>query len=506
MAKTASDKEIKQAFRKLARKFHPDVNPGDKAAEARFKEINEANEVLSDPAEAQEVRRARRQLARVRARARRARAVALAGGSAVRRAGGRRRLPHHDRRRNVGHVRRRRRRQPVLGFLPTFFGGWAARSRPRAAAGGRARRAAQPQGTGRRASVRARSRGRAARQRAAPAAAHDGQRATSRCAFPPASPRIARARRRAKAGAAPAARRAAICTCACSCGRTRCSSVKGRDVYTRVRVPVTTAVLGGEVDVVTLAGKSLRLKMPPGTQNGQVFRLRGHGLPAIGKPDERGDLYATVDVEMPKSLVRRRARTLRGARAEGTRQKAERHESEQVHREGAGGRARRRRSSPSELNHAQVEPEHLLVALAEQPEGVVPTVLRKLNADPARWRRPLREHLAKQPKAYGGAEPHLSPRMRVVLDAAQAEAKAMQDEYVSTEHLLLGILERARARRHGRSAEAARRHARARARGARRRFAATSASPIRIPRTSTRRSKNTAATSPSWPARASSIR
>ena len=47
--KTASDKEIKQAFRKLARKFHPDVNPGDKAAEARFKEINEANEVLSDP-------------------------------------------------------------------------------------------------------------------------------------------------------------------------------------------------------------------------------------------------------------------------------------------------------------------------------------------------------------------------------------------------------------------------------------------------------------------------
>ena len=49
VTKTASEKEIKQAFRKLARKFHPDVNPGDKAAEARFKEINEANEVLGDP-------------------------------------------------------------------------------------------------------------------------------------------------------------------------------------------------------------------------------------------------------------------------------------------------------------------------------------------------------------------------------------------------------------------------------------------------------------------------
>src|SRR5262245_3009383 len=49
VAKTANAKELKQAFRKLARKYHPDVNPGDKAAEAKFKEINEAYEVLGDP-------------------------------------------------------------------------------------------------------------------------------------------------------------------------------------------------------------------------------------------------------------------------------------------------------------------------------------------------------------------------------------------------------------------------------------------------------------------------
>jgi curved DNA-binding protein len=49
VAKAATDKEIKQAFRKLARKHHPDVNPGDKAAETKFKEINEAYEVLGDP-------------------------------------------------------------------------------------------------------------------------------------------------------------------------------------------------------------------------------------------------------------------------------------------------------------------------------------------------------------------------------------------------------------------------------------------------------------------------
>src|SRR5216117_2768709 len=50
VAKTATSKELKQAYRKLARKHHPDVNPGDKSAESRFKDINEAYEVLGDPA------------------------------------------------------------------------------------------------------------------------------------------------------------------------------------------------------------------------------------------------------------------------------------------------------------------------------------------------------------------------------------------------------------------------------------------------------------------------
>ena len=78
--------------------------------------------------------------------------------------------------------------------------------------------------------------------------------------------------------------------------------VKGRDVYTKTRMPVTIAVLGGEVDVVTPEATTLRLKVPAGTQSGQRFRLRGQGLPSVGKPDERGDLYANVDVEIPKAL------------------------------------------------------------------------------------------------------------------------------------------------------------------------------------------------------------
>ena len=95
----------------------------------------------------------------------------------------------------------------------------------------------------------------------------------------------------------------------------------------------------------------------------------------------------------------------------------------------------------SEMSHAQVEPEHLLVTLAEQQGGVVPSVLRKINVDPAEIARATRDYLAKQPKAHGGAEPHLAPRLRVVLDAALANAKSMQDEFVSTEHLLIGLLD-----------------------------------------------------------------
>ena len=95
----------------------------------------------------------------------------------------------------------------------------------------------------------------------------------------------------------------------------------------------------------------------------------------------------------------------------------------------------------SDLNHAQIEPEHLLVTLAEQADGVVPSVLRKLKADPAAVARAAREHVKRQPSAHGGAEPHLSSRLRAVADAAQAAAKRMQDEFVSTEHLLLGLLD-----------------------------------------------------------------
>jgi DnaJ-class molecular chaperone len=61
-------------------------------------------------------------------------------------------------------------------------------------------------------------------------------------------------------------------------------------------------VLGGEADVPAIGERPLRLKIPPATQNGQVFRLKGHGMPAPGPSAERGDLYATVSVTLPRRL------------------------------------------------------------------------------------------------------------------------------------------------------------------------------------------------------------
>ena len=92
-----------------------------------------------------------------------------------------------------------------------------------------------------------------------------------------------------------------------------------------------------------------------------------------------------------------------------------------------------------EANNPQLEPEHLLVALVEQREGIVPALLRKLKADPVAIGRSARELLTKLPQAYGGAEPGMSPRFKLVTDQAQAEADRLKDEFVSTEHLFIAI-------------------------------------------------------------------
>ena len=91
-----------------------------------------------------------------------------------------------------------------------------------------------------------------------------------------------------------------------------------------------------------------------------------------------------------------------------------------------------------EQNHAEVTPEHLLVALIEQQGGIVPSILRKLNLDPARVGADARGLLNTLSKTYG-ADLRFAPRMKLIFDSALAEAQRLQDEFVSTEHLFVAI-------------------------------------------------------------------
>ena len=92
----------------------------------------------------------------------------------------------------------------------------------------------------------------------------------------------------------------------------------------------------------------------------------------------------------------------------------------------------------SEMTHAEITPEHLLVALVEQENGIVPSLLRKMTLDPKDVAGQARMLFESMPKAYG-ADVRLSPRMNMVVQSAQAEATRLQDEYTSTEHLFLAV-------------------------------------------------------------------
>jgi ATP-dependent Clp protease ATP-binding subunit ClpB len=92
-------------------------------------------------------------------------------------------------------------------------------------------------------------------------------------------------------------------------------------------------------------------------------------------------------------------------------------------------------------NHQQVEPAHVLAALLAEPEGIVYPLLQKLGASPQTLRNRVAEVLDGAPKVYGQVETYLSPGLRSMLERAFQEAEGLGDAYVSTEHLLLALLE-----------------------------------------------------------------
>src|SRR5687767_9110147 len=101
----------------------------------------------------------------------------------------------------------------------------------------------------------------------------------------------------------------------------------------------------------------------------------------------------------------------------------------------------RSQQAAAEHNHQQVEPAHVLAALLAEPEGVVYPLLQKLGASPRTLMNRVTEALERVPKVYGQVEAYLSVATRSMLEQAFVEADNLGDSYVSTEHLLLALLE-----------------------------------------------------------------
>ena len=304
VSKSASDKEIKQAYRKLARKHHPDVNPGEKSAETRFKEINEAYEVLGDP----EKRRKYDELganwrlyeqAQQQGGAQGWPAGSPFGGSGwtVNMGGGPsgyRTMTEEEMREMFGDE------DPFSDFFRTFFGGGGAAT----AGGTRARGRSRAQkgrdiehevdltleeafhGATRRISIK-----------------EGGHARTIDVRIPPGVKDGSRVRAAGEGESGGNGGAAGDLYLRVRIRPHPLFERDGNDLRAKVAVPVTTAVLGGEANVPTVTG-SVRLKIPETTQNGQVFRLKGHGMPVIGKPDLRGDLYAVAEIQLPRTLTK----------------------------------------------------------------------------------------------------------------------------------------------------------------------------------------------------------
>ena len=260
--KNATDKDIRQAFRRLARKYHPDLNPDDKEAEAKFKEINEANEVLSDADSRKKYDRYGDDWKRAEEH------ESHYGGPGAGRTHTWSSEDDFDPDPFAGFedlFRRRQRRQYEEESRPqrleldidvTLEEAYLGSKRTvTITQGGRERRIEVdiPPGVDTGSVVKVR-----------PSANQDLR---LKMIVEP-HPRFQRL---------------------------------GDDLYLDAAVPLDDAALGAEVEIATINGKG-QLKIPEGSRNGQRIRLKGKGMPKLGSPDKKGDLFVVVRPVMPEPI------------------------------------------------------------------------------------------------------------------------------------------------------------------------------------------------------------
>ena len=266
LSRGADDKEVRQAYRRLARQHHPDVNPDNSASEEKFKAINEAYSVLSDPDKRRRYDRYgdnwehADRIQESQARSRHGRGSGRGGisvedlFSGMSSSQGSQRGIFDRLFTNFGDSTPRTQTtdHPVEVTLEEAFQGAA---RLVSLANGRRLEVKIPPGVDNGSKVHI------------PAG---GARQGGLNLVMTIKPHVRFER-------------------------------KGNDLYSDVEIPLSSAILGGDVNVATMKGQ-VSLTIPPESQNGQRFRLAGRGMPTLSNPSVTGDHYATIKVVLPTKL------------------------------------------------------------------------------------------------------------------------------------------------------------------------------------------------------------
>ena len=293
--KNADEKEIKKAYRKLARQYHPDVNPDNKGAEARFKEANEAYEVLGDAEKRQKYDRLGANWNAYQSAGRDPSGFDWSQWTTGTAGGPRVNVQYSDINEMFGQG-------GFSDFFQSIFGG----------AGGQYSASGAPFG-------------RSGQYQPRPARGQDLEHPveiTLEEAFNGTQRVLSMDNRRIEVKIPPGVRTGSKVRVAgegypgaAGGGSGDLFLVvqvaphptferKGDDLQTEAQVSLYTAVLGGEATVPTLTGKA-SLSIPAGTQPGQLIRLRGQGMPKLREPDQRGNLLVKVQVRLPRQLGER---------------------------------------------------------------------------------------------------------------------------------------------------------------------------------------------------------